>query len=71
MVEANWNVVAGADKGQIVEGVKDLVVSEVHPLLFGTGAVAEQCVRLLGYLGFCVIFPLQFCRLLNFGHYFS
>ena len=46
-VEAGWNVLVRADRRWIVERVKDFVVPEVHPLLFGTGAAAEQCVWLL------------------------
>ncbi len=43
-VQAGWNVLAGADTARIVTAVREFVLPEVRPALYGDGAAAARIV---------------------------
>lgn len=47
-VDAGWNVLAGADRAQIVAAVQNFVRPPAHPSLYGDGRAAEVVVGWLG-----------------------
>lgn len=46
-VEAGWNMLAGADKGRILQAVREFVVPEMRPALYGRGDGAGEIAVVL------------------------
>jgi UDP-GlcNAc3NAcA epimerase len=47
-VEAGWNILVGSDSNKILKAVHSFSPPDSHPILYGDGAAAIQCVDLLG-----------------------
>lgn len=47
-VEAGWNRLVGADSDKILAAVRSFAPNGTHPVLYGNGTAAAQCVERLG-----------------------